>query len=154
MGKVTSSIPYSAFRACLRRSSGKTNQAASGSCIPDLSGNVAGSLVSKLENVIAKLDKDNAGAAINGLQAFTVKLRRWSFRGYLPPYRLTGRPTRCSRGLTSPPSSGRDCCDRLAAFHYRLSNVRYCTASLTCCVSTFAEPPRSAIVREILSTRW
>ena len=35
-----------------------------------LSGNVAGSLASKLENAIAKLDKDNVNAAINQLQAF------------------------------------------------------------------------------------
>ena len=35
-----------------------------------LNGNVAGSLVSKLENVIATLDKDNGNAAINQLQAF------------------------------------------------------------------------------------
>jgi len=36
----------------------------------DLNGNVTGSLASQLENVIAKLDKDNVGAAINQLQAF------------------------------------------------------------------------------------
>jgi hypothetical protein len=36
----------------------------------DLNGNVAGSLASKLENVVAKLDKDNVNAAINQLQAF------------------------------------------------------------------------------------
>ncbi len=38
--------------------------------LSDLPGNVAGSLASKLENAIAKLDKDNVKAAINQLQAF------------------------------------------------------------------------------------
>ena len=41
----------------------------------DLDGNAAGSLVSKLENVIAKLDKDNVGAAINQLQAFINQIQ-------------------------------------------------------------------------------
>jgi hypothetical protein len=36
----------------------------------DLHGGAAASLTSKLENVLAKLDKDNVGAAINQLQAF------------------------------------------------------------------------------------
>ena len=42
---------------------------------PDLNVGVAASLASKLENVIAKLDKGNVGAAINQLQAFINQIQ-------------------------------------------------------------------------------
>ncbi len=42
---------------------------------PDVNAGLAGSLASKLETVLAKLDKDNVGAAINQLQAFINQIQ-------------------------------------------------------------------------------